>query len=310
MRGSIARPRDRPRRPVARAGCGRSRRGGFGAAPCYRRARMDGRPGAPRPDRRALARPRPVPRRLGPPEAPRGRPRGGRIGDQLLLLEHPPVLTLGRGADEGRTCSRRRPTSSARGIELLRVERGGEVTYHGPGQLVAYPILRLADRGAPAPPLRPRARGRDDRDVRGVRRRGRPPRGPPGLLGRRGRRARRARSARSGSGSSGATTLPRHRAQRGRRRSRDFELIDPCGMPGLVSTSIAARAGPRGRGPVHGRVADAAAIFATALGAAPRGRAARTASLPPDADPAAERAALERLAAARGRLTPGPGDSR
>src|SRR5512141_369056 len=70
----------------------------------------------------------------------------GRIGDQLLLLEHPAVLTLGRQADATHVLAP--PTMlEARGVEVIRVERGGEVTYHGPGQLVAYPIVRLSDRG-------------------------------------------------------------------------------------------------------------------------------------------------------------------
>ena len=68
------------------------------------------------------------------------------VPDQLLLLEHPPVLTLGRQADYAHVLA---PAAmlEARGIEVIRVERGGEVTYHGPGQLVAYPVVRLSDRG-------------------------------------------------------------------------------------------------------------------------------------------------------------------
>ena len=75
-----------------------------------------------------------------------------RIGDQLLLLEHPAVLTLGRTSDPAHV--RATETELAeRGIELIRVERGGEVTYHGPGQLVAYPILGLSRRGLLLRPL-------------------------------------------------------------------------------------------------------------------------------------------------------------
>ena len=62
------------------------------------------------------------------------------IGDTLLLLEHPHVITLGRGADE-RYLLETRP-----GVPIFRVSRGGEVTYHGPGQLIGYPILKLEGR--------------------------------------------------------------------------------------------------------------------------------------------------------------------
>ncbi|HYB90941.1 MAG TPA: lipoyl(octanoyl) transferase LipB [Candidatus Binataceae bacterium] len=61
----------------------------------------------------------------------------GEIGDTLLLLEHPHVFTLGRGADEKFVLARRA------GVPVVRVSRGGQVTYHGPGQLVGYPILKL-----------------------------------------------------------------------------------------------------------------------------------------------------------------------
>jgi lipoyl(octanoyl) transferase len=71
--------------------------------------------------------------------------RQGLRPDALLLLEHPPVITLGRNAD-----SRDVTTPSDElvrlGIEVHRVERGGRATYHGPGQIVGYPVWRLAER--------------------------------------------------------------------------------------------------------------------------------------------------------------------
>jgi len=69
------------------------------------------------------------------------RQRGG-IPDVLMLLEHPPVVTLGRsGRPEHLRVTREELRSG--GIDLFRVERGGSATYHGPGQLVGYPIVDL-----------------------------------------------------------------------------------------------------------------------------------------------------------------------
>ena len=65
-----------------------------------------------------------------------------RIPDTLLLLTHPHVYTLGRGGDEANLLVPRE-TLEREGIAVERVGRGGDITYHGPGQLVGYPILRM-----------------------------------------------------------------------------------------------------------------------------------------------------------------------
>jgi lipoyl(octanoyl) transferase len=216
----------------------------------------------------------------------------GAIGDQVLLLEHPAVLTLGRQADDSHVLA---PPAllEERGVEVIRVERGGEVTYHGPGQLVAYPIVHLADRDLL---LRPYVRALEAAlsdtcaafGVTAGRREGHPgcwldPDGPlPRKIGALGIRVERG-VAYHGIALNVNVDL------------RDFELIDPCGMPGLTSASIAAERGRRDEPPSTHAVAEAAAVFARALarhlGSGVRG------SLPPDADPATERAALDRLVA-------------
>jgi lipoyl(octanoyl) transferase len=67
--------------------------------------------------------------------------------DTLLLLEHPPVYTRGRRATDNEL-SLGEDFYSAHGIEIVPTDRGGKVTYHGPGQLVGYPIMRVSDIGA------------------------------------------------------------------------------------------------------------------------------------------------------------------
>jgi lipoyl(octanoyl) transferase len=70
--------------------------------------------------------------------------RQGRIEDVLLLVEHPHVLTLGVRGDGGRSHILVRPEALAsRGVEVHETGRGGDITYHGPGQIVGYPIIDL-----------------------------------------------------------------------------------------------------------------------------------------------------------------------
>lgn len=164
----------------------------------------------------------------------------GRIADTLLLVEHEPVLTLGRHARDAHVIAP--PAELARrGIEVIRVERGGEVTYHGPGQLVAYPIVRL--RELPVL-LRPFVRALEltmaDVAARyGIEAAPRP--GYPGVwVEQHGHAPRKL----------GALGL---RVERGisyhgialniSTRLEDFGLIDPCGMAGLDVTSVARELG-------------------------------------------------------------------
>jgi lipoyl(octanoyl) transferase len=70
----------------------------------------------------------------------------GQISDTLILVEHPPVITLGRNAVESNVVVPEKYLE-ANGIGVYNIERGGDVTYHGPGQIVGYPIVSLREKG-------------------------------------------------------------------------------------------------------------------------------------------------------------------
>ena len=184
----------------------------------------------------------------------------GAIPDTLLMLEHPRVLTLGRHATEAHVVASSDYLAGI-GVEVIRVERGGEVTYHGPGQLVAYPIVRLGDRGLL---IRPFVRLLESAMIE--------------TAATYGVDAGR-RDEYPGAWCDPESPLPRKLGALGVRVERDvtyhgialnvttdladFGLINPCGLTSIGVTSIAREAGwPAERSvPTTESVAEAAARF-------------------------------------------------
>jgi lipoate-protein ligase B len=70
----------------------------------------------------------------------------GKIADVLILVEHPPVYTLGKNADDGNLIATKEYLKN-QGIAVYDIDRGGDITYHGPGQLVGYPIFNIREMG-------------------------------------------------------------------------------------------------------------------------------------------------------------------
>ena len=147
----------------------------------------------------------------------------GACGDVLLLLEHPPVLTIGRNAT----------APSAGALPVVRTDRGGNVTYHGPGQLVGYPVvaLRAAGRGVRAFVEQLEGALCDTAAEFGVAAHVRP--GLPGVWTSADRKlASIGLAVRRGVTLHGCALNVETCAERG------FDGVDPCGLAGVRATSL------------------------------------------------------------------------
>lgn len=179
----------------------------------------------------------------------------GAVPDQLLLLEHPHVITLGRRAT-GDHVLLTGEELRARGVAVHRTERGGEVTYHGPGQLVGYPIVDLRRWGGPADYVH----ALEEVIIRTVGRygaRAERVKGHPGVWVGGGKLAAIGVRVSGGVASHGfALNVHTDLAF--------FRMIIPCGVPGMDVTSLERLTG---RGPALRTVAgDLARTFGLVLG--------------------------------------------
>jgi lipoyl(octanoyl) transferase len=177
--------------------------------------------------------PAPVVRRLGlVPYEPTWRAmqrftdeRTGRTPDELWLLEHPPVFTLGMNADPAHVLD-------AGDIPVVRIDRGGQVTYHGPGQLVVYPLVDLRRAGLGVRDLVTALEGAvmDYAAALGIDAQSR--RGAPGVYVGGRKLASVGIRVRRGSSYHGIALNVTNDLQ-------PFERINPCGYPGLHMTRLA-----------------------------------------------------------------------
>jgi lipoate-protein ligase B len=171
----------------------------------------------------------------------------GRRPDTVLLLEHPDVITFGRGADERNALLDEARLREA-GYDVFRVNRGGDVTYHGPGQLVGYPILDLDRRGRDVHRYLRELEGvlidtLADFEIAGCRR--------PGYTG--VWLDERRKIASIGVGVRRWVTLHGFALNISGDLSR-FDVIVACGLPGVEMTSISALRGPLAMQEVEARV--------------------------------------------------------
>jgi len=197
-------------------------------------------------------------------EAVEARRAGG--SDRLLLLEHPPVVTLGRSAlaENLRVSS---AELSRRGVDQVEVARGGDVTYHGPGQLVGYLIVDLAADGPPD--VHAHLRSIEAALVEALRALGVPPRtreGYTGVFVADPAAARPRKIASIGIGVRGWVSW------HGFALNVDldlagFEMIVPCGLHDVEMTSLARELGSAAPSDLARRVRDeVAASFAACFG--------------------------------------------
>jgi lipoyl(octanoyl) transferase len=183
--------------------------------------------------------------------------------DVLLLVEHPPVVTLGRGAQAAHLLAA--PDAlAARGIEVFEIERGGDVTYHGPGQLVGYPIFDLREHRTD---LHWFLRQLEEAIIRGL--------DTLGITA-----SRNAPWTGVWTGGRKIASIGIHVKQwvtwhgfalNVNTDLGQFDVIVPCGIPGVEMTSVSRELGERAPRDIWSRTLDAAVLgFAEAFGQQPQ----------------------------------------